>query len=130
MQPVRRRGVLARARAAGQDIPMRKWGWGLTLALVLCGSGCGRDYPMSFKCDDHHEDLCPTGAECPEVPLDSSSCGELPGLFGHEPIPTNTARPMGCVVELPYGNPNYGDDQQGCICQSMPDGTAGWACPV
>lgn len=98
----------------------------LWLAL-LAALGCG-GYDVSFVCQPGSA-VCPKDAECPELPLGSGGCEELPGLFGHDPTPVDVARPVGCTVGLSYGNPNYGNDQQTCTCEDR-TGTPAWLCPL
>jgi hypothetical protein len=95
------------------------------------GGSAGKTYSLRFVCDPGHAE-CPAGQPCPEVPLSSPSCGDLPGVFDHDPIPATVGRPIGCVAMMPYGNPYYADAQLQCTCfaDAPATGTVGWACAL
>ena len=117
--------------------------WGLRMRLLqwtlavylMCLAACTHD--VSFWCVDPGYSSCPLNEVCPELALGSGGCEELPGLFGHAPIPVTVGRPVGCMVRLPYDNPYFGD-QQACRCEAnfpVPgtDSTvtqARWICPL
>lgn len=103
---------------------MTRWLW---LALVAA-LGCNGAYDVTFVCDPGGPE-CPRDEECPEVPLGSGGCEELPGLFGHDPAPVDVGRPVGCTVALSYGNPSYANEQQTCTCD-VKVGVARWGCPL
>jgi hypothetical protein len=63
------------------------------------------------------------------MPLSATSCGDLPGVLGHDQIPQTTARPLGCWVSLPYGNPYFSNEQVTCLCTNQ-QGAAQWLCPI
>jgi hypothetical protein len=88
-------------------------------------------YPIVFICavDVDGGADCPPGQTCPEVPLSSTSCGDLPGVLGHDSIPQTAGRPLGCWVSLPYGNPYFNNDQVTCVCSNQLGG-AQWLCPI
>ena len=86
-------------------------------------------YPVTFTCLVDGGADCPSGQPCPEVPLSSSACGDLPGVLGHESTPQTVGRPVGCVVGLSYGNPFFGDSQVQCYCAETGGGVQ-WGCPI
>ena len=93
----------------------------------------GKIYPMTFVCLADAGPDCPSGQPCPEVPLSSAACGDIPANLGHEAIHQTTGRPVGCWAGLPYGNPYYTDTQVPCLCMAnwISSGTAaGWACAL
>jgi len=93
---------------------------GVAVALLLPTVACGpKTYPIRFVCGASGGTDCPPGSECPALPLGADTCGDLPGLFGHQPIRVTYGRPVGCEVGLPYGNPYYSDTQQGCTCSTL-----------
>jgi hypothetical protein len=100
--------------------------------LGACSGDAGKSYAVTFVCETSTGSDCPTGQPCPEVPPSNTSCGDLPGLFGHPATPETTSRPIGWMVALPYGNPYYSDSQQTCICMPNPavNGAASWVCPL
>jgi hypothetical protein len=103
----------------------------IVLLSLLTMAGCETSYPVSFKCTDQGGEACPVLETCPEVPLGTDACGDLPGLFGHDPTPVKVGRPVGCSVGLSYGNPYYGDDQQVCVCgRTGANGMSSWQCGV
>jgi len=118
---------------------MRALSWVVVVALTWVSIGmaaCGNSYELTFRCNPGGE-LCPVGQVCPQLPLGSGGCEDLPSLFGHPAIPVNAGRPIGCVAELPFENPYFPGDQQPCFCQStlVPGDasvveTAGWECPL
>ena len=98
-------------------------------------SGPGRIYSLTFTCGPTGSDECPAGQPCPEVPLSSTSCGDLPAIAGrpgftpdHEAIPQSTGRPVGCSAALPYENPYYEGEQQTCLCMDL--GGIKWVCAL
>ena len=98
------------------------------VALLLSSFACGgeKTYSLRFVCESTDGGTyCPPGNECPIVPEASSSCGDLPGVLGHPPIPIVMARPVGCQARLPYGNPAYGGSQVTCTCTS-----SSWFCGI
>jgi hypothetical protein len=109
----------------------------ILLALIVLSPSLACDstksYPLKFMCEPGG-DACPTGTECPALPLGGDTCGELPGLFGHPVTPVTEGRPVGCTVFLPYGNPYYGDSQQACTCTAAVSSPSSpgprWLCPV
>jgi hypothetical protein len=114
----------------------------LWLAIASLAIGCGRTrYDSYFRCGAPGTPDCPAGAECPEVPLGTNACGDLPELLDSDPIPADAGRPLGCEAGLPYGNPSYGDSQVVCFCKEGPVRTtsdagvvgrypADWQCPI
>jgi hypothetical protein len=100
---------------------------------VSLPSACDTDktYPVTFVCASNTGASCPLGEACPELPLSSDSCGDLPGLFGHPATPETTGRPVGCRVGLSYGNPYYSDTQVMCTCTALTTSAAPeWICPI
>jgi hypothetical protein len=121
----------------------------LVLSLSACssggGAGAGADggmdsgpdgiYTLTFTCGPGAGAECPAGHPCPEVPLSSTSCGDLPAIAGrpgftpdHEAIPQSTGRPVGCNAALPYENPYYAGEQQTCACMDF--GGVKWVCAL
>jgi hypothetical protein len=102
------------------------------LPSLACDSS-PKTYPVSFVCDTTGGTTCPPGAECPTLPLGADTCGDLPGMFGHPATPETVGRPVGCIVRLSYGNPNFGNSQQSCTCitLTMPTSSTAtqWICP-
>jgi len=98
--------------------------------------GTGMTYTLSFVCSDNFgADAgadCPAGQPCPELPLSSSTCGDLPALLGQPAIPATAGRPNGCTANLPYGNPYYGNTQVKCVCMYFSPTSAApqWVCPI
>ncbi len=108
---------------------------GAAIIFLLPSLACdsAKSYPVSFVCDSTGGTACPPGTECPEVPLGTDNCGDLPGMFGHPATTVTKGRPVGCIVRLPYGNPNFGGSQQTCTCMTLaappaPPSTQ-WMCP-
>jgi hypothetical protein len=89
----------------------------------------GMSYPLSFVCTSDAGSSCPAGQACPEVPRSATSCGDIPGVLGHPPIPQTSARPVGCMARLPFGNPYYLDMQVQCVCMTIA-GTSSWQCAL
>lgn len=87
-----------------------------------------RTYDLTFTCDPGGAQ-CPTGQECPTVPRGMGGCDDLPGIFNNPSIKVNVARPVGCKLGLPYGNPFYLDMQVMCYCTSD-IGFPQWGCPI
>jgi len=119
----------------------------LALPLAACSSGgganagpdggmdSGRIYTLTFTCGPTGSSECPAGEPCPEVPLSSTSCGDLPAIAGrpgftpdNEAIPQSTGRPVGCSAALPYENPYYEGEQQTCACMDL--GGIKWVCAL
>jgi hypothetical protein len=99
------------------------------ILLLACDSHSG--YSLMFVCSSDAGVECPHDQECPTLPLGPNSCGDLPGVLGHEPIPATAGRPLGCRARLPYGNPHYGDGQVICTCQTFtPPRSPSWSCPI
>jgi hypothetical protein len=98
------------------------------------GTGGGKSYPLSFTCDSSAGTSCPANQPCPEVPLSATSCGDIPGVLGHQSIPQTVGRPVGCVARLPYGNPYYLDAQVLCTCMVFSTGASSnptnWVCAL
>ncbi len=98
------------------------------------GTGGGQSYPLSFVCDSNAGTSCPANQPCPEVPLSATSCGDIPGVLGHQSIPQTVGHPVGCVAWLPYGNPYYLDAQVQCTCMGSSTGAStnpsNWACAL
>jgi hypothetical protein len=101
------------------------------VAVLLPLSACDSDktYSVSFVCESDGGAGCPSGDECPVVPEGTDACGDVPGVLGHEPMPIDMARPVGCRVGLAYGNPAFGDSQVVCTCSSNAS-PATWWCPI
>jgi hypothetical protein len=104
------------------------------LGFMMVACGCSGDsgysgYEIHFECSSLNPDVCPSGAECPTVPLGQGGCEDLPGYFGHATIPVELGRPLGCEVELPYGNAAYNNAQVECTCKLV-EGAAVWVCPL
>jgi hypothetical protein len=93
------------------------------------GSGPDVTYPVWFKCLPDGGPDCPSDQPCPEVPLSSGSCGDLPGVLGHPATPQTVGHPIGCGVGLSYGNPYYGNTQVECTCTDFADMVL-WQCPI
>jgi len=105
----------------------------LVLALVSPACDSTKSYPLDFVCETPGSAACPVGTVCPALPLGPDTCGDLPGLFGHPPTIVTKGRPVGCRVNLPYGNPYYGDSQQSCTCESQigsASAAPAWLCPI
>lgn len=85
-------------------------------ARFTCGKSAGAD--------------CPAGKMCPEIPLGSGGCEDLPGLFGNPKVTVQTGRPVGCVVLLPYENPYYPGFPQDCLCEqsTFTNNLPRWSC--
>jgi hypothetical protein len=94
------------------------------------GSANDVSYPVTFRCEADGGADCPSGQPCPEVPLSSSSCGDLPGVLGHAPTPQTVGRPIGCVVGLSYGNPYYSNTQVECWCTAISNDIVSWQCAI
>jgi len=90
-------------------------------------------YSVRFVCGSTGGTACPPGTECPELPLGSDSCGDLPGLLGNPATRVMTGRPLGCSVGLAYADPS-GNNQQTCTCSTLGSSTspstAQWLCPI
>src|SRR3954463_884117 len=71
--------------------------WAVVVVLLpffACNSE--KSYPVSFLCEADGGAGCPPGNECPVVPEGPDACGgDLPGTFGHPPMPIDMARPVG-----------------------------------
>lgn len=107
--------------------------WCTAAVAVLAIASCGpRTYELSFVCDGQVGPSCPQAQTCPEIPLGSGGCEDLPGLFGHSTTRVEKGRPIGCVVRLTYGNPYYGDSQQSCTCEKFDPMASSpeWLCPL
>ena len=106
--------------------------WAVVAVLLpFCACDSEKTYPVSFVCEADAGASCPPGNECPVVPEGPGACGgDLPGSFGHAPMPIDMARPVGCRVGLAYGNPAFGDSQVLCFCMSTASTDAMWWCPI
>ena len=104
------------------------------LPSPACDSTATKTYPVRFVCEPTGGTACPSGTECPELPLGADACGDLPGLFGNAPTTVTKGRPVGCTVWLSYGNPYYADSQQECTCTATVSSSSSsalqWLCPV
>jgi len=110
--------------------------WLISIAVAACDAS---SHDVMFRCvGDELAPPCPAGQPCPEVPLGSGGCDNLPGLFGHPMTPTEVGRPVGCDVGLPYQNPYFGS-QQHCVCSAQASSVLldggigagpGWVCPI
>jgi hypothetical protein len=93
------------------------------------GAAGDAQYPVTFTCLPDGGADCPSGQTCPELPLSSSSCGDLPGVLGYPATPQTVGRPIGCAVGLSYGNPYFSNTQVQCFCTDFAD-MVSWACPI
>jgi hypothetical protein len=101
---------------------------GGVVASLMMLFACDSSYPMSFVCASDAGPECPPEQACPELPLGPNTCGDLPGVLGHDPIPAKVGRPPGCRARMPYGNPHYGGHQVICDCRDV--GSPSWRCPI
>jgi hypothetical protein len=96
--------------------------WLVSIATPGCAS---TSYNLTFQCvGNEGGSVCPVGQSCPEVPLGSGGCDNLPGLFGHPETRTDAGRPVGCDVGLPYGKSTRNGSmlQVHCYCSAPPPG--------
>lgn len=98
-----------------------------TIANVACNP---KTDEARFICSKSAGAGCPAGEMCPEIPLGSGGCEDLPGLFGHPKVIVQTGRPVGCVLLLPYENPYYPGSPQDCFCEqsTFTDNLPRWTC--
>lgn len=133
-----RRRLRIAALAGALALPLPACNSDRTSAVVGSFDGgsdgdAGKVYPLTFICGSDAGADCPSGQPCPEVPLSSAACGDIPMNLGHEAILETTGHPVGCMARLPYGNPYYLDTQVQCVCLAnwiASSTAAGWACAL
>ena len=83
----------------------------VVLGIVACSNGCSSNEEaiFEFRCNDPKAAGCPFDSPCPEMPLDTGGCDELP-VRG---APATTGRPIGCSATRRTG------EQSGDFCQCV-----------
>ncbi len=100
-------------------------------ALVVAACSGDPSYELSYRCQAD-AGVCPAvGRVCPTVPLASDGCDDIPSVLGHDGIPADAGRPLGCIAALPFGNPSYGNSQVDCVCAKLgTNDPPHWLCPI